>query len=220
MAWLRMLQLASPALPIGAYSYSQALEWAVATGEVCDQASAQRWIADVLDHCIARLDLPVCARLYAAREAAALQVWNDFYVASRDTAEFRAETLQMGYSLRKLLAEANMLDRAGLDSLNAIEDIAYPTAFTFAAARQEIPIEAALSAYAWAWLETQALAAMKLIPLGQVAGQTILHELAPLILGYVSRAQTLRDHELSNFAPGLAIASCKHETQYTRLFRS
>jgi urease accessory protein len=213
---VRLLQLASPAVPVGAYSYSGGLEAAVEAGLVTDAASAGRWIGDVLSHSVSRMEAPVLLRLYAAwriGDAEGVARWNELILASRETAELRAETAQMGYSLAKLLADL------GLGAIE-LDEIAYPTAFSFAAERWEIDPRAALSAYLWSWLENQAMAAVKSVPLGQTEAQRMLLSLGSRIHDITERAGSLADDELCNFAPGLAILSARHETQYSRLFRS
>jgi len=212
----RLLQLASPALPVGAYSYSGGLEAAVEAGVVADAAGAERWIADVLEHSIASMEAPVLARLYAAwreDDRQAVARWNERFLASRETAELRAETVQMGYSLARLLRAL------GLGEI-ALDEVAYPTAFAFGAARWEIGAEAALQAYLWSWLENQAMAAVKSVPLGQTEAQKMLLSLANALPRLAERAQSLADEEWTNFAPALALLSARHETQYSRLFRS
>ena len=216
---VRLLQLASPALPVGAYSYSQGLEAAAHAGIVRDAPSASRWIGDALALCMAGMEAPILLRLVAAWEARALaaaQRWNGEFVASRETMELRAETLQMGYSLRQLL-EGLALDT---QLLALIEEPAFPTAFAFAVAAWRIEPPAALAAYLFAWLENQVLAALKCASFGQTEAQRILSELAQRLPAVVARAQTLADDELVNLAPGLAILSARHETQYSRIFRS
>ena len=213
---VRLLQLASPALPVGAYSYSGGLEAAVEAGIVTDAASAERWIGDVLSHSVARMDAPVLLRLYAAwraGDAESVARWNELILASRETAELRAETVQMGYSLARLLREL------GVGEIE-FEEIAYPTAFSLAAERWEIEPKAALEAYLWSWLENQAMAAVKSVPLGQTEAQRMLLSLGSRIHDIVGHAGSFADDELCNFAPGLAILSARHETQYSRLFRS
>lgn len=217
---LRLLQLSSPALPVGAYSYSQGLEWAVEEGRIKDAVSAQAWIEDVLRFSVARFEAPVWLRLHQAwsrNDTQAAARWNVRFIASRESAELRAESLQMGYSLRELLADMKELDIA---PLQAIEELAYPTAASFAAARWQVEARAGLTAYCWAWAENQVMAALKAVPLGQVAAQRILSALLPVIESAADEAMHLADDELSNFTPGLAIASSLHETQYSRLFRS
>lgn len=242
----RLLQLASPALPVGAYTYSQGFEWAVEAGTVKDEATALVWIGDQLEWNLGRFEAPLLAQMMAAwktalrcgpeptspapNEATGTEVGADDaaldarYLASRETAELRAETLQMGYSLRRLLGE--------LDDLPAEfrAKIAVPPAPTFAwvwsgvATVWQIPSTEALTAWLWSWAENQVMAALKAVPLGQAAGQRILLEIGRRLPAVVERALALADeelgNELSNFAPGFAIACARHETQYSRLFRS
>ncbi|MGZ5039407.1 MAG: urease accessory protein UreF [Usitatibacter sp.] len=217
---VRLLQLASPALPVGAYSYSQGLESAVEAGIVRDAGSASRWIGDVLALSLVSMEAPILLRLAAAwesRDAEAARRWNDEFIASRETAELRAETLQMGYSLRRLLAE---LQVDGAQALEAFDELAYPTAFALAVTAWGIDAREALEAYLFAWIENQVLAAVKTVPLGQTEGQRMLLDLAGRIPAAVESAAAMGDADLCNLAPGLALASARHETQYTRIFRS
>jgi urease accessory protein len=216
----RLLQLASPALPVGAYSYSQGLEAAVDAGVVADEASAGAWIRDVLALSLRAMEAPVFLRIAAAwqaRDRARAILWNEEFVASRETAELRAETVQMGYSLRTLL-QGLQVERA--DELEVFEDLAYPTAYAFAATAWDIQPREALAAYLFAWMESQVMAAMKAVPLGQTAGQRLLLALGGEIPPVVDAAAAMGDADLHNFAPGLALLSSLHETQYSRLFRS
>jgi urease accessory protein len=217
---VRLLQLASPSLPVGAYSYSQGLEAAVEAGIVRDAATASRWIGDVLEISVARMEAPIFLRLaaaWAARDRDAAQRWNAEFVASRETAELRAETLQMGYSLRTLLASLALDDAKELD---AFEELAYPTAFAFAVAAWKIDTREALAAYLFAWIENQVLASLKCVPLGQTDGQRVLLDLGGRIPALVDAAAALADDDLASLAPGLALLSARHETQYSRIFRS
>jgi urease accessory protein len=186
---------------------------------VHDAASASLWIGDVLDLSVATLEAPVLLRLIAAWNAndlGAVRSWNEELVASRETAELRAETLQMGYSLRNLLRDLEV----GGDGLDDLEELSYPAAYAHAIARWQIDPREALTAYLFAWVENQVLAALKCVPLGQTDGQRILLALADRIPVVVERAAQADDADLCNFAPGLALASARHETQYSRLFRS
>ena len=217
---LRLLQLVSPSLPVGAYSYSQGLESAVEAGIVRDAPSAQAWIAGVLALSVATMEAPILARLIAAwnaRDRAAVRRWNAELLASRETAELRAETVQMGYSLRLLLRDLGLED---VDSLDALGEVAFATPFAFAVDAWAIAPREALAAYLFGWIENQALAAVRCVPLGQTDGQRIVYALAEGIPEAVDRAAALPDDALANFAPGLALASARHETQYTRIFRS
>ena len=220
---VRLLQLASPALPIGAYSYSQGLERVVEDGVVLDAATAQTWIGDVLEWVVAPGEAAVAWRLLAAAQHAdwaLFATWNAWFRASRETAELRAETEQTGGSLAKLAADLDLLDAPARGVLPALAPVTLPAAYALAVRGFAVPLDAALAAYVWSWLENQVLAAIKLVPLGQVAGQRLLTALGARIPQVVATAMTLADDELSTFAPGLALASARHETQYTRLFRS
>lgn len=204
MSLVRLLQLASPTLPVGAYSYSQGLEAAVEAGVVHDAASAEAWIADALEFSLGRFEAPLLWRMLQG------EALNDLYLAGRETAELRAETLQMGHSLAKLMSEL------GLGSV-PLEEPAYPTVYAFAAARLALDREEALLAYLWSWLENQVMAAVKAVPLGQSAAQKILLSLGGRLEAIADAAPSV---SLGNFAPGLAMLSTLHETQYSRLFRS
>lgn len=216
----QLLRLASPMLPVGAYSYSQGLEWAVEEGAVRDEQTALRWIGDALAFNIGTLEAPVWRHLYqawSANDVLNAARWNTRFLAVRETAELRTETVQMGEALKLVLKATGEIDTAPLDR---IEQAAFPTAFSFAAQGLGVPLREGLTGYLWAWGENQVSAAMKLVPLGQSSGQRILAKLIGLLPGIAAKALETDDDMLSNFAPGLAIASSRHETQYTRLFRS
>ncbi len=225
-ALLRLLQLASPSLPIGAYSYSQGLESAIDTGLVHDAASAHAWIHAALGEVVAHFDAPVQWRLllaFAARDGAAICDWSEHWLASRDTAELRAGTVQMGYSLRQLLgalledlpdADARMLPLLDAAALSL------PAAYACAAAALGVAPSAALLGCLFSWLENEVLVCVRTVPLGQVAGQKMLLALAPAVEAAARHAQALPGSALSNWAPGLSLLSMRHEVQYSRLYRS
>ena len=204
MSLVHLLQLASPTLPVGAYSYSQGLESAVEAGMVRDAASAEAWIADALEFSLGRFEAPILWRMMHG------EALNDLFLAGRETAELRAETLQMGHSLNRLMQEI------GLGSV-PLEEPAYPTAYALAVQRLELDPREALVAYLWSWLENQVMAAVKAVPLGQTAAQRMLLSLGERLEPLAKAAQTA---EPLNFVPGLAMLSALHETQYSRLFRS
>lgn len=223
VALSRLLQLASPMLPVGAYSYSQGLEWAIDSGVVTNQATATAWIGDVLHTYQANFELPVLYHLYQSwqqEDMEAVQSWDAFYQAGRDTAEGLAETRQMGYSLNRLLVDLQTLPADFTKRLGTLSQPAFPTVYAAIAHYWRIPASETLHAFIWGWLENQVSAAMKAVPLGQVAGQKILLELGAQLPQVVSRTMTLEEENISNFAPLLSIAGCRHETQYSRLFRS
>ena len=222
-ALVRLLQLASPALPVGAYTYSQGLEWAVEAATVQDEASALRWIGDQLEWNLGRYEAPLLLRMLEAWQVgagAAVRELDAEYLATRESAELRAETLQMGYSMQRLMHELGDFPPPLLAAIAVSPTPTLMQAWTCAAAAWQIPPADALTAWLWSWAENQTMAALKAVPLGQAAGQRLLQEIGRRIPTVVERALTLADAEYSNFAPGFAIACCNHETQYTRIFRS
>jgi urease accessory protein len=219
---LRLLQFASPALPVGAYSYSQGLEHAVEAALVQDEASAARWIEGVLRFSVANCEAPcLLAMMDAAStcERERLSLLNAWFLASRECAELRAETVQLGHSLVRLLEQLDGKAAPLTGFLRTLPEPSYPCAWACAACAFGLPRNHALAAYLWAWLENQVLAAVKLVPLGQSAGQRILFRLGEAVEELVAR-DACEPGEWTNFAPGLALAAVMHETQYTRLFRS
>jgi urease accessory protein len=222
-AWLLpLLRFSSPSLPIGAYAYSRGLEYAVEVAWVHDRDSAAAWVLGLLQHTAARLEAPIFLRLWAACSASvdsntALEHWNAQLLASRESAELRLEDTQLGAAFARLLTAQGV---AEAQPWAARSDACYATLFALCCAAFEVPAEPALSAYLWALCESQVSAALRLVPLGQTAAQTILGRISAALPACVREAGLLSDDELGASAPGLAIASALHETQYTRLFRS
>lgn len=224
---MAMLRLASPALPIGGFSYSQGLETAIERGWVRNGADLVRWLDELLALNIGRFEAPLVFQLCNAvadgrhQEAQRLHA---LYLSSRETAELRAESLQMGYSLLQLLgptATATGTDPSGTHPSGADPDgCALPYAWALAAVAFGLTPQQALTAYLWAWLENQVMAALKAVPLGQQAGQRAIAALTPRLAAVCDQAAGLPEEQWSNFAPGFALASSWHETQYSRLFRS
>lgn len=223
LALARLLRLASPALPVGAFAYSQGLESAIAQGWIEGEAGIAGWIEDVLALSLARFEGPVLCRLYQAWEVAdhgRIAHWNRIFLAARETAELRAESVQMGASLRSLLGATGEFTPSAFAALAGVTEPAFPTAFAFAASTWQIPLRAALLGYLFAWAENQVGAGIRSTRLGHVAAQRILGRVATLVPELADSAASLEDEALSNAMPGLAIASCLHETQPSRVFRS
>jgi urease accessory protein len=219
---LRLLQLASPSLPIGAYTYSQGLEASIEAGWVKDEESARTWITESLG-VVADFEAPILWRLlkaFSARDAEAITYWTERFVAARDTAEFRAETIQMGYSLGKLVMDLKMGDETLRAMLASLSEIPLPTAFACAAEALAVPHESALLGMLFSLAENQVLVCVKSVPLGQLSGQRLLLSLHPIIESASLYARRLGDDELCNWAPGLSLLSMQHETQYSRIYRS
>ena len=216
---LRLMQLASPTLPVGAFAYSQGLEWAVENG-LDSETKVASWIFGVMETTLARLDVPVMARLHEAwinNDEARILKWSSHLYASRETAELRAEENQTGGALARLLRD--------LDIEQAATWVSHPkrtfaTLFTLAGTCWEMATDDLCAAYLWSWTENQVAAAIKTVPLGQTAGQRIMSEAAQLIPDHVTRGLALEEWEIGGTAPGQIMASALHETQRTRLFRS
>ena len=219
MRLLRLLQLASPTLPVGAFAYSQGLEWAAAQ-DVDTEEKARQWIVGVLESALARLDAPVLSRLHAAwgrGDEEALLHWTQRLYASRETAELRAEEGHTAGALARLLRDLG-LERA--TPWVAHPRRTYCLLFALAGSEWGIGAEKLCCGYLWAWAENQVLAAIKTVPLGQTAGQRILSEIARRIPAAVETGLALADDAIGGTAPGQIMASALHETQTTRLFRS
>ncbi|WP_094852824.1 urease accessory protein UreF [Bordetella genomosp. 10] len=219
---IALLHLASPALPIGAFSYSQGLEAAIDAGLVGDAASARDWIAAGLD-LAARGEAVFLAQQYRnweAGDAAALADCNDELLAMRESSELRQETEQMGWSLARLLDDLAWGPEAARAVLRAIRPLSLPTAYAYAMQSAGVALPEGLQAWLFAWTENQVGAALKAVPLGQVAGQRILFGLRGDIAAAAARAAVTAIEDASTFAPMLGILSSRHETQYSRLFRS
>ena len=224
LALVRLMQLVSPALPVGAYTYSQGLEWAVESGRIRDEATASTWISDLMRYGIGRFEAPLVARLmqrWTAANTNELARLNADFLASRESAELRAETVQMGFSLNRLLAD---LRDPRLETLRAqlakLPEIAFPTVWSGLAAAWRIDPHSAVCGYLWAWAENQVMAALKAVPLGQAAGQRLLAELGQAAPAIAETALTLDEENWSNLTPAFALCCARHETQYSRLFRS
>lgn len=219
-ALIRLLHLVSPTLPVGAYTYSQGLEWAVETGAVKNEATALAWIDDCLQSGIARFEAVYLAHMLSAWKSgdmARLAELDAEFVASRESAELRAETLQMGFSLSRLLTD---LASFSAPTKMGFSQPSFPLAWSCAVAAWAIPAHDAIGGYLWAWAENQVMAAVKAVPLGQTAGQRMLLALGQRIPALAEDATACPIDATHNYLPAFAIACSRHETQYTRLFRS
>jgi urease accessory protein len=214
---LSLLRLANA--PVGAFAYSQGLEQAVEAGLVSNADQARGWTMGLLHHVQARQDAPLFARLYRAWAAESTRQaveWNARLMARRDTAELRAEERATGAALARLLAGLGV---ARADQ-PAEHDFGHGAMFALACVEWRVPLAEAACGYLWSWCQNQVAAAVKLVPLGQTAGQRLLGELSERIPEAVSCALALGDDDIGCAAPGLALASARHERQYTRLFLS
>lgn len=222
---LQLLWLASPALPVGGFSYSEGLEAAVDSGHVHGEASATTWLLDQLHLGLARSDLAVVAQAipaWRANDLTRITELNQWVLHTRETQEFRLQAEQMGRSLQEWSHTLGDLGNGIFEQLKSaqLETPTYPVAMACAMARSDARIQDALLTYGFAWAENMVQAAIKSVPLGQSAGQRMLAQFAQAMPAAVEHALGLTDTTRQAFAPLLAILSAQHETQYSRLFRS
>ena len=219
---LQLIWLASPALPVGGFSYSEALEAAIDHEHVHDEASCADWLADQLHLSQARGDMALMAQAIPAWQAMntdRLKDLSQWVHTTRETHEMRLQTEQMGRSLLDWLRIQNKATETALKLCSEMRPT-YPMAMSLALSLANAPLDQALQAYAFGWAENMTQAALKAVPLGQVSGQKILARLAQEIPDAVQHAIALSDDERQAFCPMLAVMSARHETQYSRLFRS
>ena len=219
---LQLMWLASPALPIGGFSYSECLEAAVDTALVATEKEASLWLTDQLHQSLARSDLPVVAQAilaWRASDPSRIAALNDWVLQTRESSELRAQTEQMGRSLLEWLRNHTTAQPEQIAVLAALQPT-YPLAFALAASSTGAPLRDGLLAYAFGWAENMVQAAIKSVPLGQSAGQRILSAISAEIPAAIDHALSLDDDTRQAFSPMLAILSAQHENQYSRLFRS
>ena len=207
-------------LPVGAYAYSQGLEFAVSSDWVKDDNTSSIWIKGLLENSLTNLDIPILSRLHKAwsvNDKKNVLYWNDYLFASRDSGELQAEEVQLARALARLLGELGISEAVEWREKSGA---CFLTLFSLGAAHWKLPINDTSWGYLWMWAENQVLAAIKLVPLGQTSGQKILSSVIEIIPELVSTGLSLKDEDIGYTAPGQGIASALHETQYTRLFRS
>ena len=222
-ALLQLMWLASPALPVGGFSYSEGLESAVESGRAVNENTAAAWLLDQLQLSLARSDIAVVSQAFKAwqrHDPGTITELNAWVTTTRETSETRQQTEQMGRSMVEWLKNRGLAD-ARIAQLGALKPApTWPVAFALAAAQTGAPLREALLSFAFGWAENMVQAALKAVPLGQNAGQRVLAALAAQSPGAVDHAMQLMDSERQAFTPLLAILSAQHETQYSRMFRS
>lgn len=220
LAHLRLWQLISPTLPVGAYAYSQGLEYAIHSQWLRNENDLYDWLSGLILHTQVHLDIPVLKRLYLAwsdSDEKSIQQWSDYILAARESSEIRAEDLHLGQSLARLLSDIGI---TAASEYRSSDRAAFVVLLALAAVHWQISVTMIAQGYLWSWCENQVAAAIKLFPLGQTAGQRVLLKLAELIPAAVDTGLSLSDDDIGMLAPAVGIASARHETQYCRLFRS
>ncbi|WP_290577998.1 urease accessory protein UreF [Ketobacter sp.] len=216
---LQLLQLTSPSLPIGGFSWSQGTETAIEQGWLQGEADYARWLEGIIGSAFVNQEWPLLRKLQQAwqmQDLEQVRYWNQYALALRETKELHLEDTQMGAALLRLMRDLDYA-RAALWSEPGTS---YLTAFAMAATEKKIPLDAAAIGLAWSWLENQIAAALKTFPMGQTAGQRIFHHIAPLLPDLLQQSMTVQDEDIGCSLPGVVLASMQHERQYSRLFRS
>jgi urease accessory protein len=219
----RLLQLCSANLPVGGFSFSQGLEYAVEKSWINDMNTTRDWIELNLTHSISRTDVVIIGRIYdglAVSDFEQLTYWNQHAIACRESSELLLADKAMGKALVRLMTQLDSLNTSPYHAFFATNNISFITAFAICAYLFEIPKHAAQSGYCWTYIDNQVAAATKLVPLGQTQAQNLLFELSEKVTSAVIIANQLVDDEIGASLPRLAMASAWHENQYTRLFRS
>lgn len=217
---IRLMQLSSSTLPVGGFTYSQGLEWAVECGWIRTEDDLRAWLTDLIDTNLHYLEIPVLVRMIKAcedKDELTLVRWIDSLLAHRETSELRLEEMNRGRAMVRLLEDLDM-DLA--QQWKVVLAKSQTAGFALALNQWQIPINRGAQGFAWAWLENIVISGVKLIPLGQMAGQRILRDLAQPLALAVEKGMNVSDENIGSSSPALAYASARHETQYTRLFRS
>ena len=220
LSHLRLLHLLSPTLPVGSYSYSQGLEWAVEQQWVSTETEFERWLVELIHGPLSQQDLPLLRNLFYTcikDDVSGFNYWSQMAIALRDTAELRAEERARGDAYLRILAA--LPDKVDDQYLNGIKRTPL-AAIAWAAAQWDIQEQSLLTAFAHNWLEAYIINGVKIIPLGQTQGQTLLHSMLPALCRAVDTACGVDDAAIGFSTPAISLASCGHESQYTRIYRS
>lgn len=219
----RLLQLCSANLPVGGFSFSQGLEYAVEMGWLTSPKTTASWVTINLEESIAKTDLAILKRLFNALNSHNLQdfsYWNTHLIACRESHELLLADLAMGKALIRLIKQLSSLDVSAYQSIIALTEISFVSAFALTAYLFQLDLVSAQSGYCWTYIDNQIAAATKLVPLGQTQAQNLLFELTENTQSIIEKSNQINDEDIGTSLPHLAMASAWHETQYSRLFRS
>ena len=217
---LNLLHISSPALPIGAFAYSQGLEYTLEAGWCKNADDVEMWIKSVMTKGLGGIDLPILKRLHQAwakSDVQALQYWNAMLLAFRETKELYLEDIQVGDAFKQWHKTQSA---EHLEKLEFIDNPTVASMYGLNGVIKGLTIEECLIGFVWAWLENQITAASKAMPMGQTDGQNIIRHLIPEIEAVIESAMTLSDDDIGSGLVGLSMSSALHEHQYSRLFRS
>jgi urease accessory protein len=217
------LHLGSPAFPVGSYSYSQGLENAIDSRIVRNESDVAEWVCHGLREVIGPGEAAALAwqyRYWASGNFEEVLRLNAWFLATRETAELRQETEQMGWAIGRIALSLSWADELSRRTLADLPSVAFPTGFSFASVANGLSIGATLIAFCFSWIENQINAAQKAVPLGQQSGQRLIQRIRPEIPSVVEKVLCIGREEIVTFAPILAILSSRHETQAFRMFRS
>lgn len=225
---LALLQLTSPSLPLGAYSYSEGLEFLIEQNAIASVDSLAIWLKQELKYGAIRLEGAIMLRAYAsllAGDIQTLESWNNWSSAAKESSELRGQSWQMGTSLLRLLSEIQPADENNLPSLQQLSAIFgrqcnYAIAFGIGAAYWQLEVEVALLGYLQSWTANLISVGVRAIPLGQTSGQKLLFQLTSNLSEAATTILSLQDEDLCSCSFGLGLASMEHQYQHVRLFRS
>jgi urease accessory protein len=219
LALTRLFQLISPSLPIGGYTYSQGVEWAVEAGWIKSEDELDAWLSGLIESNLCYLELPVLFRMmdaWTSQDMDAIQHWNEYLLASRETLELRQEELNRARAFYQVLTSLDPAAKSHRDVLMGSQH----ACFSYACVHWGINQQNAAYGLSWSWLENTVLSAVKIIPLGQSAGQRVIFKLSERLPYIIEQAALVEDMDIGSSSMAMSIASAQHETQYTRLFRS
>ncbi|TYK64620.1 urease accessory protein UreF [Colwellia echini] len=219
----RLLQLCSANLPVGGFSFSQGLEYAVEMGWLTSAETTASWININLEESIAQTDLAILKRLFIAlnnNDLDGFSYWNTHLIACRESHELLLADLAMGKALIRLIKQLDSIDITPYQTIIDLKEISFVSAFALCAYVFKLDLTSAQSGYCWTYIDNQVAAATKLVPLGQTQAQNLLFELTENIQKIIEKSNDIIDDDIGTSLPHLAMASAWHETQYSRLFRS